>query len=549
MRKRVIRNLRSMAAMAVLAVSASLIASAPTAAQPGGHDDVPEDAYYSVPIVSLSEQGVFAGTLCADGFCPGGVIDRKTMAVWTIRVVTGREPPAVSETRFDDVDADSFYAPFIERMAQLGITRGCGDGSGFCPDRTVTRAQMAVFLSRAYRLPDARDPGFSDVAEDAWYAADVATLASSGITRGCGDGSGFCPGRATTRAQMATFLFRAQVAGFPGADTIIMARADWSSGYFQAQVLKQLLEELGYQVTEPSAREMPLSQAYIAIAEGDVDLWANSWYPSHFRRWEAELPDGSKVGDHLEVPGALMSSGALQGYVVTKSVADEHGITHLDQINDDPELTALFDIDRDGKAEIYGCQESWTCDDIINSQIAFSRWKYIEQVVGGYGAMAAQAEAKVTAGEPVVLYIWAPSAYLVRFRPGDNVVWLAVEEVLDDSNPLRVEGGAFFDQRPGRAHLPPEQCPAAAEADACQVGWVANDIVVTANKDFLRTKPAAYALLEEVKISVIDVSLANARALDEEVSVAKLAAEWIAANRPAVNQWLAAARAASLSQS
>ena len=47
--------------------------------------------------------------------------------------------------------------------------------------------------------------------DDAWYAADVAKLAASGITVGCGDGTGFCPSRDTTRAQMATFLYRAEI--------------------------------------------------------------------------------------------------------------------------------------------------------------------------------------------------------------------------------------------------------------------------------------------------------------------------------------------------
>ena len=178
-------------------------------AQPGGFGDVGEGEFYSVPVVELAALGVFAGTGCGEGFCPDEPIDRKTMAVWTVRVVTGDEPPPVSRTGFGDVDAGSFYAPFVERMAALGITQGCGDGSGFCPDDTVTRAQMAVFLSRAFSLPDGPDPGFSDVAAGAWYAAEVARLAASGITRGCGDGTVFCPDQATSRAQMATFLHRA----------------------------------------------------------------------------------------------------------------------------------------------------------------------------------------------------------------------------------------------------------------------------------------------------------------------------------------------------
>ena len=68
---------------------------------------------------------------------------------------------------------------------------------------------MAVFLTRAFGLPEGPDPGFLDVAIDVWYAGQVAALAASGITTGCGDGTMFCPEGITTRGQMATFLHRA----------------------------------------------------------------------------------------------------------------------------------------------------------------------------------------------------------------------------------------------------------------------------------------------------------------------------------------------------
>ena len=211
MRRSPVRRFAAAAGAAVVAAAVvAVTASTPAVGQPGGFGDVPEDAYYSVPVASLAELGVFVGTECDDGFCPGDPIDRKTMAVWTVRVLDGEDPAAVSESRFDDVDSDSFHAPFIERMAELEVTEGCGDGSGFCPDRSVTRAQMAAFLSRAYKLPEGPDPGFPDVPADAWYAVDVAKLAASKITVGCGDGTMFCPGRDTTRAQMATFLYRAE---------------------------------------------------------------------------------------------------------------------------------------------------------------------------------------------------------------------------------------------------------------------------------------------------------------------------------------------------
>ena len=198
---------RWLAASGVFAAAPGVVALA----QPGGFGDVAGDAYYSEPVAALAAMGVFGGTECDAGFCPDEAIDRKTMAVWVVRVLDGSDPTPLLGTgsRFDDVNRiPVWWVPFIERMAELGVTQGCGDGTNFCPNDFVTRAQMAVFLSRAYNLAAGPDPGFSDVSSDAWYAADVARLAASGITEGCGDGTVFCPRQDTTRAQMATFLHR-----------------------------------------------------------------------------------------------------------------------------------------------------------------------------------------------------------------------------------------------------------------------------------------------------------------------------------------------------
>ena len=172
--------------------------------------DVPDDAYYTTPVSALAADGVFVGTECGDElFCPDKPITRWQMAVWIVRVLDGQEPAAIDTYRFDDVGEDDWYAAHVERMFELRVTQGCGDGTNYCPDPAVTRAQMAAFLTRAYSLPDGPDRGFGDVPVDAWYVDEVAALAASGITQGCGDGTNFCPDRNTTRAQMATFLYRA----------------------------------------------------------------------------------------------------------------------------------------------------------------------------------------------------------------------------------------------------------------------------------------------------------------------------------------------------
>jgi glycine betaine/proline transport system substrate-binding protein len=200
--------------------------------------------------------------------------------------------------------------------------------------------------------------------------------------------------------------------------SVTMGRADWATGYIQAAIYRQILTELGYEVSDPAELELGPSNAYTAMASGDFDFWTNSWYPGHLSWHQNELPDGTLVGDHLTIVDGLFQDSGVQGFLITKSVAEENGITSMQQVNDDPELVALFDDDGDGVADIYGCQESFTCDDIIENQIAFYGWDNIAQVKAGYDAMFAEATDKVNQGEPMMIYTWTPSSYVTELIPG-----------------------------------------------------------------------------------------------------------------------------------
>ncbi|WP_420609200.1 glycine betaine ABC transporter substrate-binding protein [Candidatus Poriferisodalis sp.] len=337
--------------------------------------------------------------------------------------------------------------------------------------------------------------------------------------------------------------------------TATMGRASWSTGYFQAELYRDLMEELGYDVTDPAELELGPNSAYVAMAEGQLDFWVNSWYPGHLAWLAGELPDGSLVGDHLSIVGEEMIAGGLQGFLITKSFADEYGVYSLDELNRNPEALAAFDatdpVPDNGMADIFGCPEAWTCDNVITNQIAFSGWNNIQQVIAGYDAMFAQAVDSAGEGVPMVIYTWTPSAYITQLRPGDNVYWAGVESILDSSNPAGEEGGEEHSQRGedgtgGYAAIGPDQCPAAADhpEGLCPIGWIAADILVTANNDFLAANPAAAKLLEVVKLSVIEVSLANVEQ-GEGADPGDLAAAWIADNRGTVDAWLDAARAAA----
>lgn len=112
-------------------------------------------------------------------------------------------------------DNGSVHEPGIEAIASEGITRGCNPPTNdrFCPDDGVTRGEMAAFLSRAFELPSAPSAGFIDTRGHT-FERDVDRLAAAGITRGCGI-ERFCPDRVVTRDEMAAFLARARELG-PG---------------------------------------------------------------------------------------------------------------------------------------------------------------------------------------------------------------------------------------------------------------------------------------------------------------------------------------------
>ena len=118
-------------------------------------------------------------------------------------------------TSFYDVPGNHAYWNWVEQLHASGITGGCATNpTRFCPDNTVTRAQMAVFLLRGihdstYFPPAAIGNVFSDVPASHWAAAWIEQLALEKITSGCGSGK-FCPENNVTRAQMAVFLLRAK---------------------------------------------------------------------------------------------------------------------------------------------------------------------------------------------------------------------------------------------------------------------------------------------------------------------------------------------------
>jgi ELWxxDGT repeat protein len=119
---------------------------------------------------------------------------------------------------FEDAPTTYWAWHSIEAVAAAGITLGCGEGL-FCAERTLTRAEMGVFLGRAlhgstFVPPTATGTRFADVPASYWAAGWIEQIATDGVTQGCAVSPlRFCPEAQVARAEMAIFLLRARHGG------------------------------------------------------------------------------------------------------------------------------------------------------------------------------------------------------------------------------------------------------------------------------------------------------------------------------------------------
>ncbi len=315
----------------------------------------------------------------------------------------------------------------------------------------------------------------------------------------------------------------------PGADvTVKLARPTWDTGWFSAEVYKQLLEELGYRIRRVSTLDNPAF--YQSVGQGDMDLWVNGWFPLHNTYEDAFARGGEKVG-------YVAKGGALQGYLVDKKTAEKLNITALEDFKRD-DVKKAFDNDGDGKAEMVACPPGWGCETTIAYHMeAYDLEEHVDTSKASYAAAMADALGRYKNGGSVFFYTWTPNWTVGLMEPGKDVVWITVNET----------------------KLPPEQEQFADATvvkglkgcvkDPCNLGWPANDIRPVANTAFLEENPAVRALLERASIPIRDIYAQNAQmqqeGKDSTEDIQRQAREWIEANRSRVDRWLRAAREAA----
>ena len=168
--------------------------------------DVKTGDYFYDAVQWAVGKGITNGT-SAETFSPEATCTRAQIVTFLWRAAGS---PVVNYAMdLSDVAGDAYYAEAVRWALSEGITTGTS-ADQFSPDATCTREQAVTFLYRAAGSPAVSgESAFEDVGADAYYARAVAWAAQNGVTNGISQAL-FGTGSDCTRAQIVTFLYRAQ---------------------------------------------------------------------------------------------------------------------------------------------------------------------------------------------------------------------------------------------------------------------------------------------------------------------------------------------------
>jgi len=164
---------------------------------------------FETEIQWLSDHGITKGCNppANSHFCPDSFLIRSEVGAFLDRVF---DLPATSVDHFSD-DAHSKFEGALNRSASANVFRGCNPPANdiVCPDRVITRGELAAVIYRAFDLAEGGD-SFADTVGHT-FEREAAALRGLGITHGCNPSINdeFCPDRPITRGEAAAFIYRA----------------------------------------------------------------------------------------------------------------------------------------------------------------------------------------------------------------------------------------------------------------------------------------------------------------------------------------------------
>ena len=171
-------------------------------------DDVKDDQqFYFAPVYWAVEKKITTGT-SEKLFSPDAGCTRAQVVTFLWRAADEPEPETANP--FQDVQENDYYYKAVLWAVGQGITTGTS-ADRFSPDAACTRAQIVTFLYRAEGEPErsGKENPFKDVSGDEYFADAVLWAVEKGITKGT-SADRFSPEKTCTRGEIVTFLHRDQ---------------------------------------------------------------------------------------------------------------------------------------------------------------------------------------------------------------------------------------------------------------------------------------------------------------------------------------------------
>ncbi|PID06410.1 MULTISPECIES: S-layer homology domain-containing protein [unclassified Sporosarcina] len=263
-------------------------------------------------------------------FHPNEPVSRKHVAVLMDRAL-GFKQPTSNKVVFKDVPKKhSYYTP-IMKLYNEGIVGGSANGK-FNPDASVTRVQMAKMLDLAFGLKISDTRWFNDLDSYHWGFTHVDALYSNGITSG--DNGNFYPNKPVTRAHYAEFLSRSMKVGKSKPSTSIVTKSEAMDVFFRlpTEIDYKIYQSKSKKEKFSQARSEFLPYATERFADGlikqeyphlcnmcDAFIFPYVSFETQIR-FDFEQPDSNTLKVHtilVHTPGAVLGGGFVD-YIYKK---------------------------------------------------------------------------------------------------------------------------------------------------------------------------------------------------------------------------------------
>ncbi len=319
--------------------------------------------------------------------------------------------------------------------------------------------------------------------------------------------------------------------GSPASEELKLAAAvgDWAE--LPKRVTGILLEDkLGYVVI---IREAAADTAYAALAEGELDIFTDVWYPNHKSYTDEFVPHKVKIAGDLSDLTTGIYTGADQGWLVPKWTRDKYNIYSLENIAALEPGDALFDVidlDSDGLIDLIGGEVGWGVVRINDEKIDYYNENYdldMRQLVGSLPGshnemLTTIVKSKLDAQEDVLFYLWTPHHFFAEYADAlcdeeGQILWLK-------------DPWGFFSE---------------PEATDYYTGFPGATIYIAYRAGLENEHPDVVKLLERISMTIADMNaycywesiFKDGKAAVEEKS--EYARQWIKDNRAEVKSWLA----------